>query len=90
MQAVVHEDRVDAVAERLAQQERRHRGVDAAREGADHRARRAPAADRLDLLAAGSEAIVQSGSTPQMRKRKFSRISAPWTVWRTSGWNWIP
>ena len=33
--------------------------------------------------------IVQSGSSPQMSKRKFERICWPYSVWRTSGWNCV-
>ena len=84
-EAVVHQDRMDAVAERLAQQDRRHRGVDAAGERADDRARRRLLPDRVHLLLPEARPCVQSGETPQIRNRKFSRISTPWTVWRTSG-----
>ena len=80
---------MDAVAERLAQKDRRDRGIDAA----GHAQMTAPvgAAARIAATFSLAEpAIVQSGSTPQMRKRKFSRISrAVRRCGRTSGWNWM-
>ena len=51
-QPVVHEDRVQPVADRLAQKERRDRGIHPARQRAHDRPRRGLPADRLDLLAA--------------------------------------
>ena len=35
-------------------------------------------------------AMVQAGWQPQMRNRKFARISPPRGVWATSGWNCTP
>ncbi len=51
-EAVIHEDRVDAVADRLAQEERRDGGIDAAGERADDRTVGRLEPDRLHLLAA--------------------------------------
>ena len=84
-QAVVDKDALELVADRLVQQRRRDRRIDAAAEAEQH-------AIRADLACAPPRrsismkpCIVQFGSAPQMPSTKLERISAPRGVWATSG-----
>ena len=83
---MVDEDARELVADR---QQRRHRRVDAARQGAEH----ALGADRGRIRSTCSSitaAGVQVGGAPATSYRKFLRMSRPCGVCTTSGWNWTP
>ena len=88
-QAGVDQDADQLVADRLVQQERRDRRIDAARQAADH-----PAG--ADLLAhpriacSRNAAMVQSAAQPATRCAKFASSSWPRGVCTTSGWNCTP
>ena len=53
--------------------------------------RRSPTVSRMEARASSMKVRgVQLPSQPQMLNTKFSRISRPWTVCTTSGWNCTP
>ena len=89
-QAVVDEDAGELVADRPVDERRRGRRVDAAGEAADDAAVADLGADPLDLLVDHRGRRPAARSQPAISRRKRSRISVPYGVWTTSGWNWIP
>jgi hypothetical protein len=54
-------------------------------------ARASPTWARIDsTCSAMTEAGDQRSRQPAISRRKRVRISLPYGVWTTSGWNWIP
>ena len=87
-QSVVDEDAGELLADGLVDQHRRDRGIDAARQAADHLAASDLGADLLDrLLLEGAHGPV--ALQPAMLRTKLRRIAAPCGVWTTSRWNWV-
>ena len=85
-QPVIDEHAGELVADRLVDQHCRDRGIDAARQAADHPRLADLRANAGDLLVA-ERAIVQSPLRPATLNRKLARSFAPSGVWTTSGWN---
>ena len=88
-EAVIDEDAGQLVADRLVDQHRRDRQIDAAREPADHPPV-SPTLPRIrSISSARKAAIVQSPSRPATLCRKLAMSFAPSGVWTTSGWNMV-
>ena len=88
-QAVVDEHALQLIADRLVQQHGHHRGVDAARQAADHRL--LPTWARIWAMARSLKAaIVQSPLKPAILSAKLRSSLAPSGVCITSGWNCTP
>ena len=87
-QAVVDEHAGELLADRLVDQHRGDRGVDAARQAADHPALADLRADLLDrLLLEGAHGPV--AAQPAILRTKLRRSAAPCGVCTTSRWNWV-
>ena len=87
-QPVVDEDTGELVADRLVDQHRRDRGIDAAGEATDHPALADFLPDPLDRLVAEGRHRPVAGAAGDAWA-KLARILPPSGVWTTSGWNWI-
>ena len=87
-QAVIDEDAVELLADRLVDQHRGHGAVDAARQPADHPLEADLLLDAVDRLVAerGHGPVPRQ---PQMSMTKFRSRRAPSGVWTTSRWNWV-
>ena len=89
-EAVVDEHAGELVADRLVDEERRDRGVDASGQPADDPLGADLGADPLDLL------LDHGGGRPRRRRagdvveEALQHLAGPCGVWTTSGWNWTP
>ena len=86
-QAVIDEHAGQLLADRLVDQHRRDRAVDAARQAADHPALARPARGCRRSWCRGISAIVQSPAQPQTWRTKLASSLPPSGVCTTSGWN---
>ena len=89
-QPVVDEDAGELVADRAVDERRGGRRVDPAGEPADHAGVADLGADRARPARRSPTPATTRSSQPATSRRKRSRISVPYGVWTTSGWNWIP
>ena len=83
----IDKDAGQPLADRLVDQRRGDREVDAARQAADDAAAGRPGRGCARSPGRGTRAIVQSPRQPQMRWVKFRSSAPPCGVCTTSGWN---